>query len=97
MDVLIVDLKPRLHSQSKAGILSAIACSGEVPIHVSSLVNRLMHDRHPLPKIAAQPVPDAGRRGCFWMHHARHRQIHAMGAAIVERVRYAVRKESAGS
>jgi hypothetical protein len=31
------------------------------------------------------------------MHHARHRQIHAMGAAIVERVRDAMREESAGS
>ena len=35
--------------------------------------------------------------GGFWMHHARHRQIHAMGAAIVERVRDAMREESAGS
>jgi hypothetical protein len=26
------------------------------------------------------------------MHHARHRQIHAVGAAIVERVRDAMRK-----
>jgi hypothetical protein len=31
------------------------------------------------------------------MHHARHRQIHAVGAAIVERVRDAMREESAGS
>lgn len=31
------------------------------------------------------------------MHHPRHRQIHAMGAAIVERVRDAMREESAGS
>ena len=31
------------------------------------------------------------------MHHARHRQIDAMGAAIVERVRDAMREESAGS
>jgi hypothetical protein len=30
------------------------------------------------------------------MHHARHRQIHAMGAAIVERVRDAMLEESAG-
>ena len=31
------------------------------------------------------------------MHYARHRQIHAMGAAIVERVRDPLREESAGS
>jgi hypothetical protein len=31
------------------------------------------------------------------MHHARHRQIHAVGAAIMERVRDAMREESAGS
>ena len=31
------------------------------------------------------------------MHHARHRQIDAVGAAIVERVRDAMREESAGS
>lgn len=31
------------------------------------------------------------------MHHARHRQIHAMGAAIVDRVRDAMREKSAGS
>jgi len=31
------------------------------------------------------------------MHHSRHRQIHAVGAAIVERVRGAMREESAGS
>ncbi len=31
------------------------------------------------------------------MHHARHRKIHAMGAAIVERVPGAMREESAGS
>ena len=31
------------------------------------------------------------------MHHARHRQIHAMGAALVERVRGAMREEGAGS
>ena len=31
------------------------------------------------------------------MHHARHRQIHAMGAAIMERVHDAMREESAGS
>ena len=31
------------------------------------------------------------------MHHARHHEIHAMGAAIVERVRDAVREKSAGS
>ena len=31
------------------------------------------------------------------MHHARHRQIYAMGAAIVERVRDAMREETAGS
>jgi len=33
----------------------------------------------------------------FWMHHARHRQIHAVGAAIVERVRDAMREETAGT
>ena len=31
------------------------------------------------------------------MHHASHRQIHAVGAAIVERVCDAMRKESAGA
>jgi hypothetical protein len=31
------------------------------------------------------------------MDHSRHRQIHAMGAAGVERVRDAMREESAGS
>ena len=31
------------------------------------------------------------------MHHARHHQIHALGAAIVERVRDAMREESAVS
>jgi len=31
------------------------------------------------------------------MHHARHRQIHAMGTAIVERVRDTMREESAVS
>ena len=31
------------------------------------------------------------------MHHAGHRQIHAVGAAIVERVSDAMREESAGS
>ena len=31
------------------------------------------------------------------MHHARHRQIHALGAAVVERVRCAMREQSAGS
>jgi RimJ/RimL family protein N-acetyltransferase len=31
------------------------------------------------------------------MHHARHRQIYAIGAAIVERVRGAMREESSGS
>ena len=31
------------------------------------------------------------------MHHAGYRQIHAMGAAILERVRDAMREESAGS
>ena len=30
------------------------------------------------------------------MHHARHRQIHAVGAAIVERVRDVMREETAG-
>jgi len=55
------------------------------------------NDRHSVPKIAAQPVPDDGRTGGFWMHHARDRQIHAMGAAIVERVHRAMREESAGS
>ena len=31
------------------------------------------------------------------MHYASHRQIHALGAAIVERVRDAMREESAGT
>ena len=31
------------------------------------------------------------------MHHGRHSQIHAMGAAIVEQVRDAMREEGAGS
>ena len=31
------------------------------------------------------------------MHHARHRKIYAMGAAIMERVRDSMREESAGS
>lgn len=31
------------------------------------------------------------------MHHARHRQIHAMGTALVGRVRGPMREESAGS
>src|SRR5436190_16729021 len=55
------------------------------------------NDCHPVPKIAAHPVPDDGCTGGFWMHHASHRQIHAVGAAIVDRVCDAMRMESASA
>lgn len=76
--------------------MSALACTRQLSIHRQSLI--IWHnDCHRVPTIAAQPVPDDRCTGRLWVHHARRRQIHAMGAAIMERVRDAMRKQTAGS